>query len=218
MSTPRLHCFGLSGNAYKVALYLNCADIPWQPVEVKFLAGETRDPKWREGVNTMGEAPVLEIDGKRLSQSGAILTYLAETTGKFAPATADERYEALRWILFDNHKFTSYFATHRFLYSISPQPADPAVVAFFKQRCEGAHKIVDQHLGSRAFMLGALPTIADFSLIGYMYYPVAETGFDLAVQFPNIHRWTERMRALPGWKGPYDLMPGGTVPLRTATK
>ena len=97
-----------------------------------------------------------------------------------------------------------------------PQPADPAVVAFFKQRCEGALKIVDGHLSQRDFMLGNKPTIADFSLIGYMYYPTAETGFDLAAQFPNIHRWTERMKALPGWKGPYDLMPGGTVPLRGA--
>jgi glutathione S-transferase len=56
--------------------------------------------------NTMGEVPVLEVIAKRMSQSGATLTWLAETTGKFAPANADERFEAMRWILFETHKFT----------------------------------------------------------------------------------------------------------------
>jgi glutathione S-transferase len=202
MANYRLHCFGLSGNAYKVALYLNCAGLTWEPVEVKFLAGETRDPDWRQRVNA--------------TQSGAILTYLAETTGKFALKSADDRYEALRWVLFDNHKFTSYFATHRFLYSISPQAPDPAVLAFLRGRAEAALGIVDKHLADLAFMLGAAPTIADFSLIGYMYYPKEETGFDLPAQYPNIAAWTDRMKALPGWKHPYDLMPGGSVPLRKA--
>jgi glutathione S-transferase len=53
-------------------------------------------------------------------------------TDKFAPETDDERNEALRWILFDNHKFTSYFATYRFMKSLAPQAPDPAVMAFLK--------------------------------------------------------------------------------------
>jgi glutathione S-transferase len=207
--TYRLHCFSLSGNAYKVALYLNCAGLPWEAVHVQFMDGQTRDPAWRSATNPMGEAPVLEAGEKRLSQSGAILTYLAETTGHFAPATPDERYEALRWILFDNHKFTSYFATYRFLRALAPTAPAPGVLEFLKGRVDGAFAIVDKHLASNTFILGAKPTIADFSLIGYMYYPPEETGYDVQVSHPNIHAWTERMKALPGWKGPYDLMPGG---------
>jgi hypothetical protein len=68
----------------------------------------------------MGEAPVLEAGGKKHTQSGAILLYLAETTGKFAPENDEERNEALRWILFDNHKFTNFFATYRFLRAFGP--------------------------------------------------------------------------------------------------
>jgi glutathione S-transferase len=49
--------------------------------------------------NTMGEVPVLEVADKRMSQSGAILMWLPETIGKFAPASADARFEAMRWIL-----------------------------------------------------------------------------------------------------------------------
>jgi glutathione S-transferase len=105
MAQYKLHCVGASGNSYKVALYLNCAGLDWEPVGVDFAGGETRDASWRATTNTMGEVPVLEVAGKRMSQSGTILMWLAETIGKFAPANADERFEAMRWILFDNHKF-----------------------------------------------------------------------------------------------------------------
>src|SRR5437762_11734984 len=99
MAQYKLHCFSQSGNSYKAALYLACAGLDWEPVFVDFFKGATREAKWRESVNEMGEAPVLEHGTKRISQSGAILTYLAEATGKFAPADADERLQALRWLL-----------------------------------------------------------------------------------------------------------------------
>jgi glutathione S-transferase len=120
MAHYKLHCNGGSGNSYKLALYLNCAGLDWQPIGVDFAGGQTRDPGWRAGTNVMGEVPVLEVDGQRMSQSGAILIWLAETTGKFAPIGADERFQALRWILFDNHKFTNNYAMHRFQHSLTP--------------------------------------------------------------------------------------------------
>jgi glutathione S-transferase len=215
MPAYRLHCFCQSGNAYKVALYLNCAGLDWEPVFVDFMKGETRAPQWRERVNEMGEAPVLEAGGKKLSQSGAILTWLAEKTGKFAPEGEDERFEALRWILFDNHKFTSYLATYRFLRSFAPQAPDPAVLSFLKARIDGALGIVDRHLGKSPYIVGDKPTTADFSLAGYMFYPSEETGYDFKTSHPCIHAWTKRIQDLPGWKDPYELMPGQRIaPLR----
>jgi len=210
----RLHCFSLSGNCYKVALYLNCAGLAWEPIQVAYLQGQTRDPSWREENNIMGEAPVLEAGGKKLSQSGAILSWLAETTGKFAPSTADDKYETLRWLLFDNHKFTSYLATYRFLRAISPDPPHPAVLEFLRGRVEAALAIAEKRLAMNPFIVGTMPTIADFSMVGYLFFPPQETGYDLAKSHPNIYKWTERIRALPGWKDPYELMPGGRVPLR----
>jgi len=215
MAQYKLHCFCQSGNSYKVALYLACAELDWEPVFVDFMHGATREPKWRESVNEMGEAPVLETTAGRLSQSGAILMQLAERTGKFAPQNEAERMEALRWILFDNHKFTSYFASYRFLKSIAPQAADPSVLAFLQARFESAAGILDKHLGQSKFAVGNRPTIADFSLAGYVFYPLEEHGYDWAKSHPNIHAWRERVRALPGWKDPYQLMPGERIkPLR----
>ena len=215
MAKYKLHCFSQSGNTYKVALYLNCAGIDWEPVFVDFFKGATREPRWRESVNEMGEAPVLEFDGRKLSQSGVILTYLSELTDQFAAADESERMEVLRWILFDNHKFTSYLATYRFLKAFAQPAPDPKVVEFLKGRFDAAAAIVDKHLAGSKFMVGSKPTIADFSLAGYVFYPVEEHGYDWAKSHPNIHAWTERLRALSGWKGPYELMPGARIkPLR----
>jgi glutathione S-transferase len=215
MADYRLHCFCQSGNAYKVALYLNCAKLDWEPVFVDYFKGQTRDAKWRESVNELGEVPVLEAGGKKLTQSGAILLYLAEMTDEFAPRDDPQRNEVLRWILFDNHKFTSYFATYRFMKALAPTAPDPAVMAFLKGRFDGALAIVEKHLGTSKFIVGDKPTIADFSLAGYMFYPPEESGYDWKKTNPNLAAWLERLRALPGWKGPYELLPGERMkPLR----
>ena len=215
MAQYKLYCFAQSGNSYKPALYLTCAGLDWEPVFVDFFKGATRDPQWRHGVNEMGEAPVLDTTGGKLTQSGVILTYLAEKTGKFAPANEDAKLEALRWILFDNHKFTSYLATYRFLKAFLPQAPDPNVVAFLKGRFDAAAAVVEKHLAGSKFMVGDTATIADFSVAGYVFYPVEEHGYDWGKSHPNIHAWTERVRALPGWKDPYELMPGARIkPLR----
>lgn len=209
--TYRLHCFKQSGNTYKVALYLSCAGLPWEPVLVDFFTGATRTDAWRASTNEMGEAPVLEVDGRRLSQSGAILTYLAETTGHFAPETDEERYEALRWILYDNYRFTNSYAIHRFQTCFATPPPDPAVLAFLKARADGAFQVVEKHLSTRAFVAASRPTIADFSLAGYIFYPPEEIGYDIARDYPAIDAWRERIKALPGWAHPYDLLPGDYV-------
>ncbi len=164
----QLHCFAESGNSYKPALFLTLAGLDWEPIFVDYIAGgETRTERYREEINEMGEAPVLTHRGRRVSQSGAILTYLADVTGHFAPAPED-RYEALRWILFDNHKFTSYFATLRFMLNFA-KTGETATTEFLRGRAKTAYAVVDKHLSTRAFVLGARPTIADLSLAGYMY-------------------------------------------------
>lgn len=212
MACYRLYCVGGSGNSFKVALFLNCAELNWEPVGVDFAGGQTRDAGWRAETNEMGEVPVLEIDGRRMSQSGAILTWLAQEHDVFAPSDEAERFEALRWLLFDNHKFTGNFAAHRLLYSRTANP-HPAALAFMRPRVESALSIVDKHLTGRRFMLGERPTIVDFSLVGYLYYPAEETGFDLAASYPAIDAWRDRVAALPGWKPPYEMMPvGNSVP------
>jgi glutathione S-transferase len=207
MSDYRLYCVGESGNCYKVALMLNVCGCDWEPVFVDYFHGETRGATYREAVNELGEVPVLDHGGRRLTQSGVILQYLATHLGRYGGRTGDERLEVLRWLLFDNHKFTSYYATLRFMVGIQ-KTGDPGVIEFLRNRVLGAFGIVEKHLATRAFILGEQPTIADFSMVGYHYFD-EESSIDRDA-FPNIRAWTRRIADLPGWKHPYELMPRGS--------
>lgn len=199
-----LHCFAESGNAYKAALMLELTVQDWQPVFVDFFNGQTRDPQWRDEVNEQGEVPVLEHAGQRLTQSALILEYLAERTGQFGPRDDIEKREIWRWMLFDNHKFTSYYAALRFLLCLK-KTGETEVTGFLRERATAAYRIVDAHLAKAPFMVGGRLTIADLSLAGYVFMP-EDTGIALT-EFSHIEAWKQRIQAVPGWKHPYELMP-----------
>ncbi len=205
--TIKLHCFGESGNSYKAALALELSGLEWEPVFVDFFKGETRTPEYRSTVNEMGEAPVL-IDGDfRTSQSGAIQAYVTEKSGKFGGATREENYDILRWVLWDNHKLSSMAGMTRFLINFLPeQHRNPDVIAFNQGRLKAAYQVLDNHLDGREWIVGSGVTNADISCCGYLYYP-EPFGFD-RTEWPNIDAWLTRLSEQPGWKHPYDLMPG----------
>ncbi len=209
MSAYRLYCVGESGNSYKAALMLQLCGYEWEPVFVDFFGGQTRSADYRGEVNEFGEVPVLEFADQRIAQSGAILAYLSELSGKFGGRNQAERLKILGWLLFDNHKFTSYYATLRWMVGLT-KTGDPAVIDFLQKRTLSAFSIVDKHLATTPFLVGDDPTIADLSLVGYHYYD-EETGIDHN-QFPNIQAWKQRIAQLPGWKHPYDIMPRGFKP------
>ena len=204
--TIKLYCFGESGNAYKAALTMNVAGIDWEPVYVDFFNGETRTPQYRK-LNVMGEVPVM-VDGDLiLTQSGVIQDYLSSKTGLFGGKSAAERREVLRWMFFDNHKVSGVAGTLRFNMNFLPEAKrNTDVISFLSMRMHSALKIMDTHLEERDSLATDEATIADLACCGYLYYPEQFT-FDRA-QYPHIDRWLDRIAALPGWKHPYDLMPG----------
>jgi glutathione S-transferase len=203
-----LHCFAQSGNAYKAALMLELAGAGWSPRFVDYFGGETRTPAYR-AINVMGEVPVLEHRERRFSQSGVILDYLAGMLGKFGARDDDERRDVLRWLLFDNHKFTSYTATYRFMRKFTQNP-DKAVLAEFGKRAETAWGVLDAHLADRRYVVGDRLTIADISLCGYLFWP-EEIGVDWN-HYPHLRDWLARLRDEPRWVHPYALMPGHPRP------
>ena len=202
----KLYCFGESGSSYKCALALTLADQEWEPVFVDFFNGEARTPAFR-AINEMGEVPVL-VDGTvTLTQSGVILDYISSKTGKLGGRSAAERREVLRWMFWDNHKLSTQIGTTRFLGNFLPPEKRPeGVIPFLQGRLKAAYTILNTHLEGRNWITGEAATIADLSCCGYLYYP-EPFGFDRA-DWPNIDRWLDRISALPGWKAPYDLMPG----------
>jgi glutathione S-transferase len=205
--TIKLYCMGESGNAYKAALALELSGLDWEPVYVDFFGGEARTPEFRETVNEMGEVPAM-IDGDfRLSQSAAIQAYVSEKTGEFGGKDRAENYEILRWVLWDNHKLSSQAGMTRFLMNFLPEEKRPAeVIGFMQGRLKSAYQVLDAHLESRDWIVGDSLTNADLSCCGYLFYP-EPFGFDRA-DWPGIDRWLSNISDTPGWKHPYDLMPG----------
>ena len=207
MPAYRLHYFPESGNSYKLALMLTLCGQAWEPVWTDFVGGQTRSPQWRAAVNEMGEIPVLEEDGLRLTQTGAVLLRLAERYGRFGGGIEAEQFEILRWLLWDNHKLTSYMATYRFMRAFMQAP-NADVLAFFRGRVDGALNVAERHFERLPFAAGERATVADLSMCAYLSYPAEETGYDLPASHPAVAAWLGRIAALPGWRAPYDLLPG----------
>jgi len=207
MPAYRLHYFPESGNSYKLALMLALCGQSFEPVWTDFGAGVTRTAAWRRSVNAMGEIPVLEESGVRLTQTAPILLRLSERYGRFGGTSEDERFEILRWLFWDNHKLTSYMATYRFLRAFTQSP-DAAVLGFLRKRIDDYLDILEIHLLGRAFVTAERPTVADISLAAYLSFPKHESGYDLAATHPAVTKWLGRIAALPGWQEPYDLLPG----------
>lgn len=203
--TVQLHCFGESGNAYKAALTLELTGINWAPVFVDFFSGQMRSDAYRE-LNIMAEAPVL-IDGDfKLSQSGAIQQWAVDQSGRLGGVPQD-KYEVLRWILFDNHKMSSQAGITRFLLNFLPEDKRPQeAIKFVQNRMIGALKTLNTHLEARTWLVGKDMTIADIANCGYLFYP-EPYGF-VRTDWPNIDKWLKQIETTPGWKHPYDLMPG----------
>ena len=202
----KLHCFGESGNAYKAALTLTLADQEWEPVFVDFFNGGARTDEFL-ALNEMGEVPVLEDGDTVLTQSGVIQDYISSKSGKLGGTSAAQRREVLRWMFFDNHKLSGIAGMLRFQMNFLPEDKRNAdVIAFNTMRLGAALKVVDRALSNRSWLAGDDATIADLACCGYLYYP-EPFSFDRA-NYPNIDRWLDAIAALPGWKAPYDLMPG----------
>ena len=204
--TLQLYCFGESGNAYKAALTMELAGLEWTPVFVDFFNGETRTETFR-ALNPMGEVPVMVDGDVTLSQSGVIQDYVSSKTGKLGGRSAAERREVLRWVFWDNSKLSGQAGSARFIANFLPEDKRPAgALDYLQGRLRSAYKVLDAHLAGRDWVVGPNPTIADCACCGYLYYP-EPFGFQRA-DWPNIDAWLDRLAAQPGWKAPYELMPG----------
>ena len=132
---------------------------------------------------------------------------LAERGGRFLGTDEEERFEILRWLFWDNHKLTGYMATYRYNRGFTSSP-DPQVLGFFRKRLDDYLGILEQHLTGRLFVVGGGPPVADISMVGYLFFSTEETGYDFTTTHPTIQAWLARVAALPGWKPPYELLPG----------
>jgi glutathione S-transferase len=199
----RLYGSPTSGNAYKPALMLALCGQAFEFRPVDLQAGAARTEAFR-AINRFQEVPVLEHGGRRIVQSGVILTYLAEQLGQFGHQNEDERWTIQEWLAWDNQRMTGGPALLRFLRRWMPE-TDTAVLDFVRGRAERALGQLAEGLRETGWLVGGRPTIADIANSAYAFW-LDEAGLD-AARWPSIQVWLRRITALPGFRTPAALMP-----------
>lgn len=193
----KLYDFRPSGNGYKVRLLLTQLGIPFEYIEKDILKRETRTPEFL-AINPNGRIPVLELEpGIYLSESNAILIYLAENT-PYLPEDKLERAYVMQWLFFEQYSHEPYIATSRFLLHYANN-ADQYREVIEQKREPGyaALGVMENRLKEHPFLVGDRYTIADIAL--YAYTHVADEGnFDLS-RFPAILAWIERVQSQPNY-------------------
>ena len=191
----RIHRFSLSGHSHRIELFARLAGLAHELVEVDLRVGAHKQPEFL-ALNSSGKVPVIEDGDVVVSDSNAILVYLAR---KYAPdwLPADPVLEA------EVQKILSLAAG-----DIANGPAAARLITVFgagldadhaKAVAKRAFTWLEAHLQNRAWLVGDAPTIADVAI--YTYTAHAPEGGVSLEPYPNIRRWLAAVEALPGFAG-----------------
>jgi glutathione S-transferase len=175
---------------------------------VNLREGAHQKPEYK-AKNRFGVVPCLTVTatGKNLCQAAAILGYLAQATGRFAGASADEQQEIREWMLWSYDRFVPPIYRLRAA-KAGFRKLDAATVEMYTAEGKAALKLLDDHLKDRSWVVGAGATIADIDLYGVAHF-ATEAGFNLA-DYRNIQGWMRRFEALPGYGKPDAILPKAT--------
>ncbi len=187
-----------TSNGLRVAIMLEECGLPYRVHRVELMKGEQQSAAFLK-LNPAAAIPVIvDPDGPggaavTLSQSGTILQYLAEKTGRFLPGDAVRRLLALQWVMF---AATDCAAASGSIFQLSVLAPDksPANVAFYEQRVLRYFRVADDRLAGRQWLADEL-SIADFAL--YPIYAVRKSIAEAAGDLPNLTRWGDALAARP---------------------
>ena len=199
----RLTLYGsfTSSSTYKPMLFLALARLPFSFRTVNLKTGAQRLPDYL-AVNRYGQVPALRHRGLAIVQSNVILDYLARVTGRFEPASEQERWQAREWLSWEADAITNIARLRHFRRF---RPVEPAVSAHFEPLAEAALDFLDRALAGRDWLVGASCSIADIGCWGRMVF-MGEAGIEIA-RWKRVEAWSRRLAAMPGFALPYDLIP-----------
>jgi glutathione S-transferase len=203
LSDRRLTLYGsfTSSSSYKPMLYLALARLPFSFRTVNLKIGMQKEAEYL-AVNRWGVVPSLKHKGLTILQSNVILDYLARETGHFEGRTEQAKWDARSWLSWEADHIT---AVARVRHSARFRKMHDEVIAEFRPRAEAALSFVDKIVTNQPFLVGDYPTIADIGCWGRMVF-MAEGGFEISA-WPHLEAWAARLKAMPGFALPYDLIP-----------
>lgn len=191
-----LYRFELSGHSHRAQLFLSLLGLEAQLVDVNLGAKEHKQPEFLRK-NPLGQVPVL-VDGEDVvSDSNAILTYLAIKYGgaQWWPTDPRELAQIVRWFAVTSGPVTQSLAPARFHF-VFKGPADlPALHA----KGHELLKVYEAELTRSPFLIGSQPSLADVANYTYVAH-APEGGFSLEA-YPHVRAWLQRIEALPRFVG-----------------
>lgn len=188
-----------TSNGQRVAIALEEMGLPYSVHKLNLPNGDQKRPEYL-AINPAGMIPAIVDHGApggkalSLSQSGAIIMYLAEKSGKLLPADAARRAIARQWVM-QACSDCAGASSAIFLTSNMAPEKSPANVEFFEGRLLRFFRDADARLKGRDFLADEL-TIADVAL--YPIYAARKSVADRAGDLPNLTRWGALMAARPG--------------------
>jgi glutathione S-transferase len=192
-----LYSMQTSGNCYKPRLLMHLLGLPFRLIETDPRTGATKAPEFR-ALNPNGRVPYLILpDGRGLSESDAMLLYLAEGT-QYLPNDRYERALVHQWLFFEQYEHEPTIAVARSYLHVYPDrkaKVTPELVAGWQERGAHALRVMEQRLAKHDWLVGSGYTVADIALYAYTHV-AGEGGFDLS-QYPGISRWLARISAEP---------------------
>jgi glutathione S-transferase len=195
----KLYDLDLSGNCYKVRLFLSLIQTPLDLVPVDLMKGEHKEEKILQ-LNPWGQVPILE-DGKViLRDAQAILVYLANKYGGEAwwPGEAHLQAEVMQWLSVASNEIQHGPNKARLVKKFGLEHNYDQCV----EQTSQILTLIDTHLVTNNWLAANRPTIADCAI--YPYISVAHEGDVTIDKYPNIQAWMARLKQLPG----YISMPG----------
>ncbi|MDH4569519.1 glutathione S-transferase family protein [Pseudomonas sp. BN414] len=190
----QLHDFYLSGNCYKVRLFLGLIAQPAELVNVDLPRGAQKRPEFL-ALNPRGQVPVLVDDGQPLVDSQAILVYLARRYADthWHPQDAFSQGQIAGWLSLTANEIHNGVARAR----VGLKFGRPVDLEDAQARGRQVLELVNAHLANRSWLVGEQPTIADVAV--YPYLAMAEEGGLELAPYPHLNSWIARIRALPGY-------------------
>lgn len=192
ISTMKLYDLELSGNCYKIRLFLSLMNVKYELVPVDFMAGQHKSPEFLQ-LNPFGQIPILEDDDLILRDSQAILVYLAKKHGGEAwfPSDAAGMAQVTQWLSTAANEIARGVADARlskkFGFAIDLDAA--------QKKAESILNLIEQHLKQYQWLVLNRPTIADIAC--FPYIALAPEGGVIIDKYPAINQWCDRIKKLP---------------------
>ena len=183
-------------NSVKVPITLEELGLEYQLHCVNIRTGAQKDPTFVK-LNRNAKVPVLIDDNLTLTESAAILVYLAEKTGKLLPATGEGRARVFEQLFFHASGLGVAFGNAGYFRKLAPEQV-PLAIDRFGDEADRIIGVLDTVLSQHRFVAGDELTIADIAHFGWMWRrEFAGVSLDTA---PNVQRWFDELNARPAFK------------------